>query len=73
MSEKRKPGFFSSVMEKIRHANSEQHASFWNRQGLDYTKGNLDQNKLKNAGVWDSCPVLDETGKPVDESSDSKE
>ncbi len=64
----RKSGVLSGAMEKIRHANSEQHAAFWNRQGLDYRKGNLDQNKLRNAGVWNACPVLDETGKPIDET-----
>ncbi len=67
MTDVKKSGRKTGILEKIRLANSEQHAaSTENSERLDYRKGNLEQNRLKNAGVWEACPVLDETGKPME-------
>lgn len=68
MSEHKKPGFFKKAFDKIRHVNTEEHSpAADNNARLDYSKGNFDQNRPKNSEVWDSCPVLDEQGKPVKE------
>lgn len=68
MSENKKPGFFKKTMDKIRHTNIEEHSpAADNNARLDYSKGNLDQNRPKNTDVWDTCPVLDEQGKPLKE------
>ena len=66
MNEMKKTGKVKHFFDKIRSTNKQEHtASSDNNARLGYVKGNIDQNKLKNTKVWDSCPVLDEQGKPL--------
>lgn len=68
MSEEKKAGAVKKIFDKIRAANSDEHsAKSDNNARLGYDKGNIDQLKPKNTDVWDTCPVLDETGKPLQE------
>lgn len=54
------------IFDRIRASNQDDYsAKADNTARLDYQKGNIDQTKLKNTEVWDSCPVLDEAGKPM--------
>lgn len=70
MSEKKKPSVLKKLLDRMHHVNTEEHSpAADNNARLDYAKGNIDQNKPKNTDVWDTCPVLDEQGKPVKEES----
>lgn len=68
MSSEKKPGIIKDLMGRIRNVSREEHGSAAdNNARLGYTKGNIDQNQPKNVEVWDTCPVLDEQGKPLKE------
>lgn len=69
MTQERKASKLKRFFEKLRHINQQElSAKADNAARLSYQKGNFEQDKPKNAAVWDSCPVLDEQGKPVRES-----
>lgn len=73
MTDDKKTGIITKLLDRIRHENSEQYAAkAGNTERLDYSKGNIDQNRLKNAGVWESCPVLDELGNPLEENEEKE-
>ena len=66
MTEMKKAGKVRQFFDNLRNTNKQEHAaSADNNARLGYVKGNIDQNKLKNTRVWDTCPVLDEQGKPL--------
>ncbi|NLX82389.1 MAG: hypothetical protein GXZ04_01015 [Clostridiales bacterium] len=72
MSEQKRAGMFRKLLDKMHNVNTDEYSpSADNNARLDYAKGNIDQNKPKNTDVWDTCPVLDETGKPVKEEGHS--
>ena len=65
MAQGKKPGF----LDRIRREGRDRFATGGtHREPLSYAKGNLPQNEPKNAGVWNTCPVLDETGRPLEET-----
>jgi len=67
MSEEKKSGIVSKLFDRIRNENKENLTPTAENSGrLGYGKGNIDQGRMKNAGVWDTCPVLDEQGKPIE-------
>lgn len=69
MSEEKK-GALSRLFDKIRSENRENLTPTAENSGrLGYEKGNIDQNRMKNVEVWDSCPVLDEQGKPLEKQN----
>jgi len=66
MSEEKKTGIVKQFFDKLRHANQEEHSAAVDPAArLGYEKGNIGQNQPKNVEVWDTCPVLDEQGKPL--------
>lgn len=66
MKEEKKPGVVKQFFEKLRDVNKAEHSpAADNTARLGYDKGNIDQNQPKNVDVWDTCPVLDEQGKPL--------
>lgn len=66
MSEKKNP--ISRFFDKIRHGNQQTHSSHAEGgERLGYHKGNISQTEPKVSEVWDTCPVLDEQGKPIKE------
>jgi hypothetical protein len=72
MTEKKKPGLVTKLLDRIRQVNSELFAAnAENTERLDYEKGNIDQNHLKNAGVWGNCPIMDERGNPIKETAET--
>lgn len=65
MSEKKNTGIVNRLLNRITNANQDTHpATAENTAKLTYEKGNLDQDKVKS-NVWNTCPVLDEQGKPI--------
>ena len=69
MKQEKSVSKMKQFFDKLRHINQQEHAAKAdNAARLNYQKGNFDQEKPKNAAVWDSCPVLDEQGKPVKEN-----
>ncbi len=68
MKDGKKNGLLTRVLGKMEAGNSEIHsAKADNTSRLDYRAGNVIQNQPKADNLWMSCPVLDETGKPVKE------
>lgn len=67
MSEKKQSGIVNRLLNRITDANQDTHPpTSENTAKLTYEKGNLDQDQVRS-NVWNTCPVLDEQGKPIKE------
>lgn len=74
MEPEEKSPHHAPFLERLRKANRIQFApAHDNSERLDYTKGNIQQNKDELMRVWETCPVLDEQGKPIEEGENPDE
>ena len=73
MDEKKKSNPLTRALDRIHHTNRRNYApGAENSARLNYTEGNIEQNRENIADVWDTCPVLDEQGNPIKENDEAQ-
>lgn len=66
MSNPEKKGFMKGIIDRMRDTNWTEHgAKADTSTRLGYEKGNFDQTQVKKSNTWETCPVLDEQGNPI--------
>lgn len=66
MDNPKKKGFIKGLIDRMRETSWAEHGTKADTSTrLGYEKGNFEQNQVKKSNVWETCPVLDEQGKPI--------